>query len=282
MDDSAQKQTDELCQPYDKDGKWKIEMVVTKIGAAMGNEYAHSFIRVAAPDERSVLEFHGYNRDPKTGQTIGGSGEPDSKLTVAMVPGNWGYFSNLPTKAKAELTSGTYEEIKPQITKLVAASQILNAEEKPYIGWGIFQPGQNCNTVARMLSRYIGHETNPNDLSSAIATGSGRLLRPEALESINTQEGVDLARLDEALKGAAIAKNTAIVMPDLEAMIDPSLNKQCRPASAPSFPIEAPATAYKPDGTIQPGQNSAVIGEPPAEGEMNPMSKIKTPGSGPS
>lgn len=249
-------QTDEqalaaACQPYDKNGQWKLELKVANIGGFGPLKYGHSSIHLLSPDGRSVVEFHGYNKEPGTGAAKPGAGDKGDQIAVAAVPGSWGYFSNRKEEGDLLLAQGTYEDMKPKLKILFAASQAIDAENIQYSGWGFLKTGQNCNSVAHSLTRLLGQEVDPQNISRVILTGSAARLPAHALDEITkTDVGVDLSQLDSALSKIAKDTGQAVVMPDLDKLIEQPLDGACRANKS----VEIDGVAYHGDGSTTPTQ----------------------------
>lgn len=238
---------DAACQPYDKAGRWTLEMKVTDIGGIGPLRYGHTGVYLTAPDGRSVVQFHGYNKDPLTGAAKPGESEGDL-LALAAVPGSWAYFEERNSAGSRVLAEGSYEEMKPKLKVLFAASQALDAESLEYKGWGLWAPGQNCNTAARMVTRLLGQDTDPQKISDVILTGSERSIPLSRLDTItDSASGVDVSKLEQALLDMARDTSKSVVLPDLDQLVDQPLAAQCRPAKS-----EIGAIAYNTDGTQTP------------------------------
>lgn len=238
---------DAACQPYDKAGRWKLEMKVTDIGGIGPLRYGHTGVYLTAPDGRSVIQFHGYNKDPLTGAAKPGESKGDL-LALAAVPGSWAYFEERNSAGSRVLAEGSYEEMKPKLKVLFAASQALDAESLEYKGWGLWAPGQNCNTAARMVTRLLGQDTDPQKISDVILTGSERSIPLSRLDTItNSASGVDVSKLEQALLDMARDTSKSVVLPDLDQLVAQPLAAQCHSAKR-----EIGAVAYNTDGTQTP------------------------------
>ncbi len=169
---------------------WRIQMRAVSVGGAGPLEYAHSYIAVVNPEGKSVLEVHGYNQDPVTGQSKSGGGDPGDLLHVAIKPGPWDEFSQQIVGEK-DLAVGDFKSLAPKIAELVDGANAINEQKLPYHGWGFWEAGQNCNSVSHTLSSVIGAETDPSSISRLIATGSARIIPVSTHPDL-----IDMSKLD--------------------------------------------------------------------------------------
>lgn len=168
---------------------WRIQMRAVSVGGIGPLEYAHSYIAIVNPEGRSVLEFHGYNQDPVTGQPKSGGGDPGDLLQVAIKSGPWDKFSQQIVGEK-DLAVGDFKSLVPKIAELVDGANAINEQKLPYHGWGFWEAGQNCNSVSHTLSGLIGAETDPASISPLIATGSAR-----SIPIGNHRDSIDMSSL---------------------------------------------------------------------------------------
>lgn len=218
------------CPALPENGQWRIEMRSRDIGGIGPLRYGHTYIAVVDPTGKSALEFHGFNKDPVTGESKHGAGEKGDLLGVAMVPGAWGYFSERPAAGGTLLAEGSADDIREKVTALTATAQAINAEKLAYKGYGVLESGQNCNSVAHTLARAIGYDKDPQATAHVILTGSDRILPTPELDgarlsngSIDPQKAAESISLYVAERGAE-----PIVLPDTSKMFNQLAETRCQ------------------------------------------------------
>lgn len=218
------------CPALPENGQWRIEMRSRDIGGIGPLRYGHTYIAVVDPTGKSALEFHGFNKDPVTGESKHGAGEKGDLLGVAMVPGAWGYFSERPAAGGTLLAEGSADDIREKVTALTATAQAINAEKLAYKGYGVLESGQNCNSVAHTLARAIGYDKDPQATADVILTGSDRILPTPELDAARTPDGsVDPKQAPQAMSLYVAEKGAdPIVLPDPAQMFNRLNETRCQ------------------------------------------------------
>ena len=240
---------DDLCRPYDPDGEWKLRLTEVKIPLPtfMGT-YAHLALQAVSPDGRVAMEFNGH--DTFFGKKSGlDRVNPENKLEVAVTPGAWELFGDREQRTIKTLEQGSYNQLRPALETLYAASQEIQANKQEYIGYAVFSQPQNSNSVGGTLSHIIGHDLGGQPSPDSNHPGVKRRLPTGMLDQIVLEGRVNPESLDGFYKGLAQKTGDKIAVPDFSAIGATPMHSDCQ------LPENTPlGTVYNPDGTTEPVQ----------------------------